>query len=166
MWCSERRRILLLLGGALPLLAGCGFSPLYGDAHAARGVPGTVQVPTLPGRFGFDMRERLVARLGPAERPLYRLDVTWTVEEEKRAIRADRTITRYNLTATAKYALVPLAGGDPVTDGRAQAFTAYSTVASPFATRAAEQDAHKRLAQELAESIALRLTATADRWAP
>ena len=46
-----------------------------------------------------------------------------------------------------------------------EAFTAYSAVASPFATRTAEEDARRRLAVALAEQIAQRLALSANGWA-
>ena len=165
MWWSDRRR---LLTGALSLsaLSACGFTPLYGEGTAASRLRGQIDIPQLPTAFGFAVRERLLNRLGAPENARFRLSLELRITEEERAIRADRTITRFNLNGTGKYTLIPLSGGDPVESGAVEAFTAYSAVASPFATRTAEEDARARLATTLADNIVQRRALSADRWLP
>lgn len=157
MWWSDRRSLLLGLA-ALPL-AGCGFTPLYGTDAPARSLTGAVEVPELPGVFGFLLRERLVTRLGAPSNPRYRLDILAALEETERAIRADRSITRFDLAGEAIFELKSLETDAVIVSGTVQSFTAYSAVASPFATRQAEEDARRRIARELAEEIILRLAA-------
>lgn len=164
MWLSDRRGFLTGTLG-LCLLSGCGFTPLYSEGTAAREFGGKIEVAILPGDFGFTLRERLINRIGPPNGPQFRLITQFNVSEEQRAIRADRTITRFNLNATARYELVPFSGGATVARGTVEAFTAYSAVASPFATRSAEEDARRRLATTLADKIAQRLALSASEWA-
>ncbi|WP_112320871.1 LPS assembly lipoprotein LptE [Oceanibium sediminis] len=169
MWSCDRRTFLkraAALSVAAPLLSACGFEPLYGESAPARALQGQVDVPVLPGLFGFAMRERLVTRLGPASAPAYELAIESDVEEVERAIRRDRSITRFNLNARADYRLESLTTGTTLTSGSVRETTAYSAVASPFATRAAEEDARRRLAVALADRIILRLAASAAEFAP
>ncbi len=161
---SWSRRQALFAAASLPLGA-CGFQPLYGDGTAARSLDGLIRVPILPGRFGFGLRERLVNQLGTPDTPRYSLDIQTEITQESRAILSDNTITRFTLTATANYAVLPLAGTAPVFQDVEQSITGYSTVASPFATRAAEIDAFRRLAVSLAEKMVLKLASTAQDWA-
>lgn len=165
MWSSDRRSLLFraaAFAAVLPGLSGCGFAPLYGEGAPARALQGQVEVPILPGLFGFALRERLITRLGAAApTPLYLLDIEGEIEEDERAIRRDRSITRFNLTATARYSLSSLSTGAALASGTVRDTTAYSAVASPFATRAAEEDARRRLATALADEILLRLAASA-----
>jgi len=163
MWSSDRRKLIFSALG-FSALSACGFTPLYGEGSAASAIRGQINVPVLTGGFGFTLRERLINRIGPPQDPRYRLAITFDITEEERAIRADRTITRFNLTATARFELTPLAGGNPVARGTVEAFTAYSAVASPFATRTAEEDARRRLATTLADQIAQRLAISASEW--
>ena len=56
---SDRRRFLLSLGG-LVLVAGCGFSPVYGPAGGAVGrLQGQVGLDAPSNRAGFDLAARL-----------------------------------------------------------------------------------------------------------
>ena len=150
---------------SLSAVGACGFTPLYGEGTSARAITGQVQVDILPGSFGFALRERLVNRLGAPNSARYQLSLTTNITSDQRAIRADRTITRFNLNATTTYTLTPLSGGPPADSGTVKAFTAYSAVASPFATRTAEQDARRRLAVTLADQIVQRLALTSADWA-
>ncbi|MEO1314492.1 MAG: LPS assembly lipoprotein LptE [Pseudomonadota bacterium] len=158
----SRRRFLAL--SAVPL-AGCGFTPLYGEGSAARNLQGRIRVDVLEGRFGFDLRERLVTRLGPPSNPSFNLKVRTTSEQDSRAIRADNTTSRFTLSILAEFQVIERATGAQVFQDTAQAFTAYSAVASAFATREAEADAFNRLATTLADQIVLRLATTAEVWA-
>ena len=75
---------------------------------------GRVEVAVVEGAPGFAMREELTGRLGPATAPTHRLDVTLRLEQTGVALTEQDVTTRYNVTGTADYALVPLAGGPPV----------------------------------------------------
>lgn len=161
MWCSDRRLVLL----GLPALAGCGFQPVYGEGAAARGLAGAFEVALIDTPFGFALRERLLNRLGGPGPRRYALGLATRVEIEERAIDSDNTISRFQLDGEAQYKVTPLGEDRVLTTGEVRAVTAYSAVGSPFATRAAEDDARRRLGELLADQIVLRLTASAETWA-
>ena len=165
MWCSERRGFLL---GAALLLAGCGFQPLYAPGAPAANMIGTISVAEIAGdEPAFLMRERLTERLGTADLADYRLEVSFKLTRRGVALTQQDYTTRYNITGVANYRLVPVAGGPPVRAGEVTSFTGYSAPesenASAFASRAAEQDAERRLARTLADRIVLELAITADQ---
>ncbi|MHA3914919.1 LPS assembly lipoprotein LptE [Halovulum sp. GXIMD14793] len=125
---------------------------------------GRIAIDNPDSRFDFDMRDRLVTRLGEAHSPEYRLSVNSAINEEGRAVRSDAAITRVNLDGETVFSLYRLNEDKPVFSGRVRAFTAYSTTASAFATQTAAEDAARRLARNLADQIVLRLAASADEW--
>lgn len=157
----------VILGSAV--LAGCGFQPLYGtDAPATRLrgqiVLGQVIRDTLPDRMQFRFKERLRQRLGRTRPdPAYTLDVSLAVNDSGLAITPDGSTTRFNLTGTAAWRLTPTGKAKPALTGTVESFTAYSATATVYATRIARRDAERRLAVDLAEKIAVRLSADANR---
>lgn len=169
MWWSDRRGLLRLGGGLALALGGCGFAPLYDEGAAPSRMAGRVEVSIVEGEPGFALRERLTERLGPASAAAYRLDVKLKLTRTGVALTQKNVTTRFDVIGTAEYTLVPLAGGTPVASGVVRSITGYSApeseTASAFASRAAEQDADRRLAVVLADAILQRLALSADGWA-
>ena len=163
---SERRGVLAALGAAA--LAACGFTPLYAPGAPAAAMTGRVEVAVIEGAPGFAMHEELTARLGPAAAPTHRLEVALRLEQTGVALTEQDVTTRYNVTGTADYRLVPLAGGAPAAGGPVRAITGYSApetvTSSAFASLAAQRDAERRLAVELADRIVQRLALSAGDW--
>ena len=58
--------------------------------------------------------------------------------------------------ALARFAVTPAGAEAPVYQGAVQAFTAYSAVASPFATRAAEERAGRAVERTVVEGLQRR----------
>ena len=162
MSCSDRRT--LLAGLAVMPLAACGFKPLYGKGSAAEISIGRVRVEQIGGLMGFKLRQRLTSRLGAADAPSHRLNVDISTTSQELAINPQSEITRYSLTGIATYRLTSISDDRGVLSGNVRAFAAYSATASAYATTVAERDARERLANSLAEQIATRLAASADRW--
>lgn len=161
MWWS--RRGVLALGLALP---GCGFRPLYGENAPARDLVGRLAVGEivrgpLPDRMGFSLRDAIAREIGPAREPRWLVDIAVAVEELGFAITPDNATTRYSLTGTARWTLRRPGGTDPLLEGRARSFTAYSATASVYATRIAARDAERRLAEGLARQIVAQISARA-----
>ena len=144
------------------LLAGCGFTPLYGDTGAS-GSLSRIAVTTQDDRLGYRLREQLEDALGwdRATAPLYRLETT--VQQNRRPLgrRIDDTATRYELTVRGAWTLTPASGGSasggtPLT-GTQTVTTTYAAADQPYAAIAAQQDGEDRAAAELARMIRLDL---------
>jgi LPS-assembly lipoprotein len=148
----------VLLVALLPLLAGCGFHPLYGDAHLEPQLA-SIFVEPVPERDGYELRNSLINLLasnGQSAGKAYHLKMTLNESNQGVALQNDATITRYNDTLTVNYVLIDAAGKE-VTHGTQTGLASYNTVTSPFATLADQQDADKRATQEIAERIRLDL---------
>ena len=145
------------------LLAGCGFTPLYGEAGQSAGVTQTlaaVDVGPVPDRLGQVVRNSLVNRMAPrggAQAAAYRLDLTLDRSVEGYGFEEDAAITRENLRLVASYRLTDLARGAVVLEGVARANAAYDVVQSDYATFSATQDAERRTADAVVEEIHTRL---------
>lgn len=169
MWCSDRRGLLSLALAGLAL-AGCGFRPLYGEGSPAAAMRGRFVLETPDGQPGFEMRERLLERLGPADQPVYRLSVRLDLDTEGSALTQQDYTTRYDVSGMARYEVLPLAGGAPVLTGTVTSATAYSAPegdsSSAFASLVAGRDAEVRVARAMADQIVMELAVTAGDRAP
>lgn len=146
--------LVALIGLAL---AGCGFTPLYGEAGVGSSLS-RVAVATQDDRLGYRLREQLEDALGrdAAQAPLWRLATT--VEQSRRPLgrRVDDTATRYELTVRGAWTLTPVGGGSPFS-GVETVTTTYAAADQPYAAIAAQQDGEERAAAELARMIRLEL---------
>ena len=151
---AARAGLVALAGLAL---AGCGFTPMYGDAGVGSGLT-RIAVSTQDDRLGYRVREQLEDALGrnPAEAPLWRLEAE--VDQSRRPLgrRIDDTATRYELTVRGRWTLTPLDGGAPLSGARTVT-TTYAAADQPYAAIAAQQDGEERAAAELARQIRLDL---------
>ena len=154
------RRLALAAVSVLGLstfLAGCGFTPLYGET-AVGGSLSRIAVSTQDDRLGYRVREQLEDALGRdgAQAPLWRLETT--LEQSRRPLgrRIDDTATRYELTVRGAWTLTPTGGGSTVS-GVETVTTTYAAADQPFAAIAAQQDSEERAAAELARLIRLDL---------
>lgn len=161
------RRALLI---SSPLaLAGCGFQPVY--MPSAGGTPGVAQrelaaiyVPIIPDRPGQLLRQALQQRFAGADgagTPLYNLSVGYWIAGQGIGILPDNTATYVRLTGNANWTL--LTHNPPqtvITSG-------YSRVADDvnifqnqyFGADLETSAAYQRIAQVMADQIALRLAA-------
>lgn len=155
---------MLLLGGALAgPLGGC-FRPMLAESSPSAKLVGRIRLPRFDGRFGYHLNDSLRDRLGRPNAEEYRLEIQTDIAKNDLAIAQDNAVTRISLTATARWALYRVNGGEdvePVLRGRAVSQSGYNSTASLFATRAAKQDIERRLARDLGERIARSLLARA-----
>jgi LPS-assembly lipoprotein len=150
----------LLTLALLPLLAGCGFRPLYGDSRLQPELA-SIFVEPVPDSDGYELRNSLINLLGSNGREsgkVYRLRIVLTEANQGVALQNDATITRYNDTLTASYSLRD-AKGTEVAHGTQTSLSSYNVVSSPYATLSAQQDADKRAAKDIAERIRIDLGA-------
>ena len=147
----------LAIAALCTMLGACGFHPMYGTALAPQ--LSSIYVEPIEERDGFELRNTLIDRLnsdGKLEGKKYRLKITLDEATQGIALQNDATITRYNNTLNARYALSD-AQGNLLTQGSQTELSAYNVVNSPYATLTAQQDSARRAAQDMAERIHLEL---------
>ena len=166
-----RRALLAGLGScaALSLLAGCGFRPVYmktasGEAGVAQHEMAAVFVETIGERSGQLLRQALQQRFeraGPGVERRYRLNVGYGIAGEGIAIQPDTSVTRIRLIGDANWYLI---AEDPaktrLASGHARAVDGYNILNQQyFFGDLSNEDAQRRLAEVLADQIAIQVAA-------
>jgi len=146
---------------ALVALSACGLQPMYaggGNGAVARGLS-AVEVPAIPGRAGWLVRNELVDRMTAAgdAAARYRLDVRLDDQLEGLGILGDDTVSRERRTLRARYQLVDIASGEILLDATAGSDAGIDVVSSEYAVIAAEQTALENLSREVADRIVTRV---------
>lgn len=154
----------LALALGLPL-SGCGLQPLYSGGASSGVAQGlaAIEVPAIPGRDGWLVRNALQNRLGAAGDVgayRYRLDVRLDDALEALGVLNDDTISRELRVLRSRYQLVDLATGEILLDATAGSDAGIDVVSSEYATIAAEQRALENLAQEVASRMVTRVALT------
>lgn len=153
-WFKKTPVLLICL---LPVLAACGFEPVYGPNGTGTALQNRVLVDEPLTREGYLITRQLESRLGRTNDAAYSLSVTVKTGEKSLAIDADGDIERYNLVGTADYVLVNTSTGGIAASGQVDSFTGYSATGTPVAALAAGRDATERLMVILADKIVLEL---------
>lgn len=143
-------------------LAACGLQPMYAggsNAAVAQGLA-AVEVPPMPGRAGWLMRNALQERLGVAgdAGTRYRLDVRLDDSLEALGVLNDDTISRERRILRARYQLIDNSTGEILLDATSGADAGIDVVSSEYATIAAEQTALENLAEEVADRIVTQVS--------
>lgn len=148
-------------------LAACGFRPVHAplsqEGRATDAVLQYVSLNTIDaGRAGQILQTELEDLLHPDgayPSPRYRLSAT--LEESKQPIVIERNarVSRYNLMMLAKYNLIDLNSGATIYQSETRRIGSYNASLSDFSTFVAESDARNRTVKQLAQDIAMRLTA-------
>jgi LPS-assembly lipoprotein len=121
----------------------------------------SIYVEPVPEAAGYELRNTLIDLLGSdgtSGGKAYRLAITLSQTNQGVALQNDATITRYNDRLVASYVLTD-AKGTTLTSGSQTGLSSYNVAASPYSTLAAQQDADKRAAMDMAERIRLDLGA-------
>jgi LPS-assembly lipoprotein len=160
-----RRSFLPML--ALPVLAACGFRPVYGPSAAGKdGAAATalaeISVGLIPERTGQLLRLALQERFeraGIAAAHRYDLVVGFSLNSEALAVQPDSTQTWVRVAGVATYSLL---AQDPsratVTSGSARSVDGYNLYDQQYFAADQETDAvQRRVAQAVADQIALQL---------
>lgn len=153
-----RRTALLLLAGALPALAGCGFSPLYGRSEGGAVAEELAKIRVLPiaNRSGQVLRNHLLDGLTPMgepQKPEYTLQVV-VEEANPQALSITRTDTtvRYGYSANIRYRLISSEGKD-LMQAATSGSTSYLATSSQFATVSSHANARERVMEDAANEI-------------
>ena len=160
-----RRAVLPML--ALPVLAACGFRPVYGPAASGQDSPAAaalakIQVGLLPDRQGQVLRLALQERFeraGLASAHEYDLSVSFGVASSAISIESDTVATWIRVVGTANYRLT---AQDPsratLISGVARSVDGYNLFDQQYFAQDMENDAVvKRVALAVADQIALQL---------
>ena len=153
-----RRTALLLLAGALPALAGCGFSPLYGRGEDGAVTAELAKIRVLPiaNRSGQVLRNHLLDGLTPMgepQKPEYTLQVALAEPNmQELGISRSESVVRYGLSAAARFRLLD-AAGTGLLQGSASSSSTYLVTNSEFATVSARTNARDRVMEELSTDI-------------
>ena len=153
-----RRTLIAAASGLLPLLAGCGFTPLYATPGVTTGIT-SVEIVTPQGRTGHllseDLRDDLAIRTDqPA---LYRLDLAVEEQRYARGLNTENVATWYELSLRVSYSLIEKSTGKTLTAGVMPISVSYNAVDDPYAGIVAQQDGQKRAASVAADRIRLEL---------
>lgn len=145
-------------------LSGCGLQPMYAggsNASVAQGL-GAVDVPAIPGRGGWLVRNALRERLyaGGETGSRYRLDVRLDDALEALGVLNDDTVSRERRILRSRYQLVDTATGEILLDATAGSDAGIDVVSSEYATIAAEQTALENLAKDIADQMTTRIALT------
>lgn len=166
---SWSRAVGLSLLLALPVLAGCGFRPLYGSGDGADVVPEFSQIAIAqPDDRGEQLlRNRLLDILTPKgspDRPRYML--TYRITESVGSVFVTRTeeITRSNLVFTVSAALHDYENGRAIFSTSASSQASFNQTTNDYANLITERDARDRAMRDAAEQLRIRLANYFDRW--
>ncbi|KAF0676524.1 LPS assembly lipoprotein LptE [Profundibacterium mesophilum] len=173
MSSSDRRKLLTGLAG-FAMLAGCGFSPVYGPGGQAEGLRGLIRTDPPADAQGYTLVRRIEERLGRPENPAFGLSASVLTEQAALAVTPDQETTRYQLRGTMIWSLTRIADGASAASGTLHRATAYSApvfsadrgsiAGNTVSVLTAEQDARRRLMVILADDLVSHLLATAPDW--
>lgn len=165
MWSREARRRTFLRTFpvlAAGTLAGCGLQPLYGGVggdRIRRALAG-ISLETPRTRIGATLAEALERELRTDGAPApsrYLLRIELERRRDALLVQLDDSITRFELTLTARYDLVDTTEDRILLRTSAQRVASFNVVQEPYADFVAERDAEDRAARELARAMRNRL---------
>jgi LPS-assembly lipoprotein len=152
------RLLAVVLLMATPVLAGCGFTPLYAQPGVT---PGLAAIETVApeGRAGYLLREALDDALARDARvpASYRLQIELKQTRTPRGRRVDSAASRYEMVLLADWKLLDARSGDVAFQGQTSTEVTFDRADQPYASIAGHQDAEQRAANELARKIQLQL---------
>ena len=174
--CVQRRSLrpsflpcLAALLLAAPLLAGCGFHPLYGSGGAsaqAQGGPVSAQldgiyVELIPNRLGQLLRQALQARLDTDDgnAKAYSLAVAYSIDEEPISVLTTNSNTRTRAIGRGTWVLTAIAApGAPLASGTVRVLDGFNPLDQQVFFSVLENEAvQRRLADNIADQITQRL---------
>ena len=147
------------------MLTACGYEPIYGVDKPANKIMGKIDVEVSNGRNAFELRDRLIERLGVLKNdPTYLLKYSSSIKSKNLTISKDNDVTRYNLQGETNFDLVDLTSKKVIYTNTIVSNTAYSATAGTYPTAVAERDANVRLSRDMADKIVTLLLITAEDW--
>ncbi|WP_120499011.1 LPS assembly lipoprotein LptE [Roseovarius sp. EL26] len=158
MLLSDRRTFLL---GGLGLLAGCGFSPVYGPQGSATKLQNNILLDEPKSRPAYLFVREFETRMGRGTSGKYGLSYSISLSYDAVAIDKNDVTNRLNLVGTTTYALRDLSDGAVLKTGHVTNFTGFSNTGTTVASQAASRDAEKRLMIIMSDQVITQLIAAA-----
>ncbi|HQT40167.1 MAG TPA: hypothetical protein PK231_12120 [Acidocella sp.] len=156
---SSNRKFLSLAG--LLVLAGCGFTPLYGGDEGADVQRQLEQVkianiPERPGQLLHEALEAQMQRQGSPTQQLYVLNVSYVITPEEIGVQADTSVSRERFNARATWSLAPIgAPAQALASGQAVTSDALNIINQQYFAQSQETGT---VNQQLADQIAAQIT--------
>jgi LPS-assembly lipoprotein len=146
----------------LPLLAACGFEPLYGD-HLREGTEpqlAAIKIMPIKEHIGQLLEWRLEKDFNPsgdAVRPRYALHVALSLRQDFLATQPDAVSTRGTISAAADCALTTLDNKTILYRGKIQSIADYNIDQDAYAAEIGKSSAEKRVVEDIGEEIETRI---------
>jgi LPS-assembly lipoprotein len=138
--------------GAAMMLAGCGFSPVYGTSGSSLG---PITVAQIDGRAGYFLRSELDrhAALEQGSAAPRELTVKLVTSFASAALSVDGLSSRTLYTMTANYILNPATAGDKPLTGSVTTTVGYESLDQAYGDVALQADAEERAATQIAQRV-------------
>ncbi len=147
-------------------MSACGFSPMYGTSGTDPDAMNNVEIETIGGKYGQQLRNNLMDemyRKSMPSHPQYALRVH-NVSFNQNYLGLDKTTTaetRYQLTVSSNYSLIDLKTKQVVHENSVRSFVAYNALDSQFTTIVARTDAIdsgiEQISNRITQDLALYL---------
>lgn len=138
----------------LPILASCGFAPLYAQAGLTASMA-QIDIAVPQTRTGYFLEQDLRNGFGGdlTSPKTYLLAVDMNERHFSVGYRVDETSTRSEITSNVSYKLTEIATGKVLYRGSFTDTVTYDTSRSPFTGVIAQQDGEERIATSISEKI-------------
>lgn len=159
---------LIVAFASVSLLSGCGFSPVYAKRDGGIGTTNQAEMASVEvagigrGREGQILRTALEDKLNPTNMQVpqaYILRVGLSSQHIPVSIGSDRAVARHQQDLMANVTLTRTSDQAEMVNTFVRRTVSYSVSQSDFATYAASQDVIQRGLEELAEDVAMRVSA-------
>ena len=110
--------------------------------------------------MGYLVRDSLLDQLNPSGADVpnrYVLEISLQRHTDALGIQLDNTVTRYNLTLTARFRLLDAATQNVLYSSVVRRVASYNAIRDPYAELAAELDAEQSAAREVGNDIETQL---------
>ncbi|HXE16479.1 MAG TPA: hypothetical protein VN632_04570 [Stellaceae bacterium] len=156
------RRALIALLLLTPLLAGCGFEPLYGTRrHAMEADLASVKILSIREHIGQLLKWQLEREFNPegaAVTPRYALHVVVSLKRDFVATEPNNVAPRGSIAAAAEMALTTLDNKTILYRGKIQSIADYNIGTDAYAAEIDKSNAEKRVVDDIGQQIAVRLS--------
>ncbi len=164
---SSRVISAAMLAGALTLLGGCGFHPLYGRDSASHQPAmaaqfASIQIAVLPDKLGQKMRNLLIDSLhisGASADPQYTLTMTVREAVIDLGLQENSTSTRGQVRLTVEYFLNDKLTGKTLLRETLRTSAGYNILINQFSSLLSQDDAEtqglQQISDQMTEHIAL-----------